>query len=264
MPRHRRRYAVGCVVLCGCAQLWSVPPAVAATPSDGHTFRIYATRVGLVGERTANGHVIGKRDHFVALPSRRGLAARDAGDRTVRVCTEDGARCEWAPVWDVGPWNVKDNYWDQGDDREMWSDLTHGLPQSQAAYEDGHNKGKDQFGRKVRNPAGIDLADGTIWDGLQLTGSSWVTVTFLWTGNGPWASVVTDETTVSVRREPAADAPEAGLAARYAQVPVTCAVAADGKSDSWFRLGEAQYVPADAVELPDTEPPPPCPGEDPG
>ena len=27
------------------------------------------------------------------------------------------------------------------------------------------------------NPAGIDLADGTFWDGLKLTTNSWVTVT---------------------------------------------------------------------------------------
>ena len=32
-----------------------------------------------------------------------------------------------------------------------------GLPQSQAAKEQGHNGGKDQFGRTVLNPAGIDL-----------------------------------------------------------------------------------------------------------
>jgi hypothetical protein len=28
----------------------------------------------------------------------------------VRVCATSG-RCEWAPVWDVGPWNITDDYW---------------------------------------------------------------------------------------------------------------------------------------------------------
>ncbi|GAA4728534.1 hypothetical protein [Phytohabitans rumicis] len=134
----------------------------------GNTYRVYATREGLVGGTTANGHVITSRDHFVALPSRRGLAPRDTGDYTVRVCAASG-RCEWAPVWDVGPWNTTDDYWNPPSVRPSWTDLPQGRPEAQAAYEVGYNGGKDQFGRTVANPAGIDLADGTFWDGLLLT-----------------------------------------------------------------------------------------------
>src|SRR6187551_3095083 len=106
-----RRLLLITVVLLAVAQ---VLPAQAATAA--RLYRVYATREGLVGGTTANGHVIRDRDHFAALPSRRGLSGRDSGDLTVRVCANNG-RCEWAPVWDVGPWNVKDDYWN--DDREM-------------------------------------------------------------------------------------------------------------------------------------------------
>jgi hypothetical protein len=39
-------------------------------------YRIFATREGLVGGTTANGHVVTDNDQFVALPSRRALAQR--------------------------------------------------------------------------------------------------------------------------------------------------------------------------------------------
>jgi hypothetical protein len=38
----------------------------------------------------------------------------------------------------------------------------------------GYNGGKDQFGRTVANPAGIDLADGVFWDARKLVENSWV------------------------------------------------------------------------------------------
>ncbi|KKU20736.1 MAG: Secreted protein, partial [Candidatus Nomurabacteria bacterium GW2011_GWA1_46_11] len=42
------------------------------------------------------------------------------------------------------------------------------------------NGGKDQFGRQVANPAGIDLSEGT-WADLGMTNNDWVIVEFLWT-----------------------------------------------------------------------------------
>lgn len=70
-------------------------PSLRVDPSArvAGTFRVFATREGLVGGTTANGHIIRSRDHFVALPSRRSLAPRDAGDYMVKVCTDNG-RCE--------------------------------------------------------------------------------------------------------------------------------------------------------------------------
>lgn len=144
--------------------------------------RLFATRVGMVGHTTANGHKIRERDHFVALPSRRALnPTNQSRDYQVKVCYPRTGRCEIAPVWDVGPWNVKDDYWNPPGVREMWPDLPQGRPQAQAAYRAGHNDGKDDRGRVVRNPAGIDLGDGTFLDGLAMTANDWVEVTFLWT-----------------------------------------------------------------------------------
>ncbi|WP_116041723.1 hypothetical protein [Amycolatopsis palatopharyngis] len=220
--------------------------ATRSVQAAASTYRVFATREGLVGGTTANGHVIVSRDHFVALPSRRGLANKGSGNYTVQVCTSDNARCEWAPVWDVGPWNTKDDYWNA--DREMWTDLPQGKPQAQAAYQDGYNGGKDQFGRRVANPAGIDLADGTFWDGLKLADNAWVNVTYEWTGSGPWGTIATESTPLNVRSGPQGSASQVGLAARHAQVRIECQVTGasvtgtQGTSNLWYRLASGKYV----------------------
>lgn len=154
------------------------------------TYRIYATREGLVGNKTANGHIIQSRDHFVALPSSQPLNC--LGCRTYTVTLQNPANGRTSsnqPVWDVGPWNTKDNYWHLP--RLMWTDLARGLPEAQAAYQNGYNGGRDEFGRTVANPAGIDLADGTFWDDLGMVGNGWINVTFNWESS-PAASVTMD------------------------------------------------------------------------
>src|SRR3954452_11217690 len=40
------------------------------------TFKVYATREGLVGHATANGHTVTAADHFVSLPSTRSLSPK--------------------------------------------------------------------------------------------------------------------------------------------------------------------------------------------
>jgi hypothetical protein len=158
---------------------------------------VYATREGLVGYTTANGHIIQADDHFVALPSRRALSPKGSGQYAVQVCGP--ARCETAPVWDVGPWNTHDDHWNPSAQREQWKDLPQGLPEAQAAYEDGYNGGRDEFGRQVANPAGIDLADGTFFN-VGLDDNGWVTVTYLWTEDGvATTSFPTRGTDVGVR-----------------------------------------------------------------
>lgn len=148
------------------------------------TVRVYATREGLVGGTTSNGHVIKEYDHFVALPSTKALAANNGiydyhGSGEVRVVIlRYGDRVAAAPVWDVGPWNTDDNYWDHS--RDAFTDLPWGYPEAEAAYYDSYNGGKDGFGRTVLNPAGIDLGDGVFWHDLNLPTNSWVYVTFLW------------------------------------------------------------------------------------
>jgi uncharacterized protein YraI len=229
-------------------------------PKDPLSFEVFATREGLVGHTTANGHVIVERDHFVALPSRRGLSSRGNGDYSVKVCAPNG-RCAWAPVWDVGPWNTRDDYWNAMDIRQMWADLPHGLPQAQAAHRDGYNNGRDQYDRQVRNPAGIDLADGTFWDALQLPTNSWVTVTYLWTGTGTATAtvgtVVTHGVPLNVRDGANTDHPPVGLAGNHATVHVECMLQGDpatgtqGTSDVWLRIAPGRYVAKAYVALAD-------------
>ncbi|WP_067606902.1 hypothetical protein [Nocardiopsis listeri] len=229
-----------------------------------YSARLFATRIGLVGNTTANGHTVRPDDHFVALPSRRGLANRGGGEYTVRVCTtgelgpdasgdteDHKARCAYLPVWDVGPWNVTDDHWNE--DRESWRDLDRGRPQSQAAFTEGHNGGLDGFGRRVQNPAGIDLADGAFNEGLQLPTNGWVQVDYLWTAEyRDRAEIITDTQSdpVVVRTGPSTHHDTVGLAAHKANVDVACQVVGDnangpnGTDDVWYRIGEDHYVPA--------------------
>lgn len=208
--------------------------------------RVFATREGLVGGTTANGHVIVNRDHFVALPSRRGLAANGSGTYSVKVCT--ASRCAFEPVWDVGPWNTKDDYWNPSATREMWKDLPQGKPEAQAAYQDGYNGGKDQFGRTVANPAGIDLADGTFWDGLALTNNAWVDVTYLWTGDGGRGTVSISSGYLNVRNAASSSGAIVGMAGKSAQVTVECqttgqsVTGSQGTSNIWLRVHPGMYV----------------------
>lgn len=139
---------------------------------------VFATREGLVGRTTANGHVIRPRDRFVALPSRRSLSGK--GGREFQVRLTHKGKSVVAPVWDIGPWNVRDDHWSLSSQRERWRDLPQGLPQAQAAFQDGYNGGKDEFGRQVKNPAGIDLADGIFWNDLQMRDNDWIEVDYLW------------------------------------------------------------------------------------
>ncbi len=191
--------------------------------AEPFTAQVYATREGLVGYTTANGHVIQPNDHFVALPSRRGLSANGSGEYSVRVCGP--ARCETAPVWDVGPWNTHDDYWNPSANRESFKDLPRGKPEAQAAYQDGYNGGRDEFGRAVLNPAGIDLADGTFYN-VGLNDNGWVTVTYLWTGDdgGATKSFPTWGTDVSVRQAATTASTRVGSLAGPTTVRVQCQV----------------------------------------
>ncbi|KAB1931944.1 hypothetical protein F8271_25920 [Micromonospora sp. ALFpr18c] len=227
-------------------QLTADATAAVSAATPGLTYRVYATRIGLVGELTANGRTVQPRDHFVALPSRRGLSPLNTGDYTVRVCTTTGSRCEYAPVWDVGPWNTRDDYWNPSAVRENWKNLPQGRPEAQAAYQSGYNGGRDQFGRTVLNPAGIDLADGTFWDGLQLTTNAWVDVAYLWTGGGPRG--VVGDGPLNIRTGASTSYPIRGLAAQFANVPIQCYVTGQSvagpyrTTTRWNRLATGQYV----------------------
>jgi len=221
--------------------------------TDAYTTRVYATREGLVGRTTANGHVIRYDDHFVALPSRRGLSLRDDWEYSVRVCGP--VRCETAPVWDVGPWNIDDDYWNPSSTRENFWELPRGMPQAEAAYWDGHNDGLDGFGREVLNPAGIDLSDGTFHN-IGLRDNGWVTVTFLWTGRSGRLFSARDAD-ARVHEDARPDSPVVGDLRGSTQVTVVCqkrggAVTAEGRtSDWWSRLRDRNgFVPNLRIDHP--------------
>jgi hypothetical protein len=160
-----------------------VLPLLATAPAFGQSeertpsVRVYASRIGLVGGRTANGHTILERDRFVALPSAAVLSSRAGHEFQVRVTYRD--RSAVAPVWDIGPWNQNDDYWAVS--RRGAPDLPRFLPQAEAAMSWGHNGGRTLLtGRQVTSPAAIDLADGLFWDDLGMVQSDWVQVEFLW------------------------------------------------------------------------------------
>ncbi|WP_232323737.1 hypothetical protein [Catenuloplanes japonicus] len=244
---------VFCPSVAQAAPVASAAEAAGAGKKRPLSYRVFATREGLVGGVTANGHVIVERDHFVALPSRLGLSAQGSGERTVRVCADNG-RCAYAPVWDVGPWNTTDDYWNAP--RQTWAGLQRGKPQAQAAYESEYNQGRDEFDRAVLNPAGIDLADGTFWDALRLTDNSWVSVDFLWTGNAKRGTIVTGDGPVRLRAGTTGAAAEAGMAADTAQVPIQCQkrgqkVAGTVRTTNlWDRLAPGTWVSHAYVSVP--------------
>ncbi|HEX5495270.1 MAG TPA: hypothetical protein VFX70_11925 [Mycobacteriales bacterium] len=222
----------------------------AVSPAAEVAFTVFATREGLVGGTTANGHTITSHDHFVALPSGRALSPAGAGDFSVRVCAASTGRCEYAPVWDIGPWNTRDDYWNPSSVRQNWQSLPQGTPEAQAAFFDGFNGGRDQFGRTVLNPAGIDLADGVFFDGLELADNGFVTVDYLWTGNPPLTgSIVTASGgPLTVRSGPHTSDAAVGLAAAHARVNISCQVSGDtetgprGTSTHWDLIGPGNFV----------------------
>lgn len=84
-------------------------------------------------------------------------------------------------VKEVGPWNTRDNYWRGGKKRTMWRDLPRCLPEAQAAYYRNYNRGKDEYGREVLNPAGADLTPAVARRmGLRKYDNAWVYVRFPW------------------------------------------------------------------------------------
>jgi len=161
--------------VCLLSALLSPEVGRAQGVSNPVTVRLWATREGLVGRTTASGHVIQPNDQFVALPSRRALG------KTVVVKYRD--KTVTTTVKDVGPWNRDDAWWEAGAARGQFPDLPRFVPQAWAAYEHGHNNGRDATGRFVTFPALIDLGDGTYAE-LGLGQADWVDVTLTWV-DGP-------------------------------------------------------------------------------
>lgn len=150
-------------------------PAVVSESAASVTFRLYATREGLVGGTTSSGHVITPNDHFVALPAAKAL------NKKVKISYK--GKSAVAPVLDIGPWNNDDDFWNPSDSR-TYKGIPRGTTQAQAAFESGHNGGKSGLGLKVTAPGGIDIGDGTYAD-VGLGNPDWVDVTLLWLTDDP-------------------------------------------------------------------------------
>ncbi len=120
----------------------------------GVSYTVYATREGLVGKTTANGHLIQSNDHFVGLPSRTVLSRNGGNGFQVRLTYK--GKSVVAPVWDTGPWNTRDDYWNLPEEREMWQDLPQGTPEAQAAYLNDYNGGFDETNLLITS-AGSDI-----------------------------------------------------------------------------------------------------------
>jgi hypothetical protein len=124
----------------------------------------------------------GNSRYEVALPHWK---VRYSGGRRVRITDVAKGTSAVAPVKDTGPWNTRDNYWRASKYRSMWKDLPRCVPEAQAAFYDNYNKGEDQFGRPVTNPAAIDITPAVarrmdVWRKIQRLGLIKVRVQFLW------------------------------------------------------------------------------------
>ncbi len=150
-----------------------------AAAAGTYSQNVFATHEGLVGHSTANGHVIVPNDHFVALPSTSVLCSSDKSTTFQVRLTSNSGVSQVAPVWDVGPGNIHDDYWSPTGGRQEFNDLPQGLPEKYAGFYSGYNNSLDDQGDPVRNQAGIDIADGTFAD-LGMSGSGWVVVDYLW------------------------------------------------------------------------------------
>ena len=178
------------------------------------SYSVFATREGLVGGTTANGHKIANRDKFVALPSRRALSPNGKSDYSVKVCAPNG-RCAFAPVWDIGPWNTKDDYWNPGPQRQQFKDLPQGVPAGTGGVPQRAQRRQGRLRPQARRtrPASTS-ATAIFWDALGLKDNSQVTVDYLWTGNVRLSKVSTNGAPdTPLRAAPDANAQVVGVAA---------------------------------------------------
>jgi len=168
--------------------------------------RVYATRLGLVGETTAYGHVIKQNDRFASLPYNFKKERKNYLENPVKINITYKGKSVIVPVLDIGPWNELDNYWESKEKRNKWGVDEESLknfpeqciPMAQAAYSErwhyGYTVSRSGYDREtnswiripydpitgnpgtqkpVKNPSGIDLADGT-WNDLGMKDNDWV------------------------------------------------------------------------------------------
>ncbi len=172
-------------------------PVTAAVIIGGGSYAVTASVFGseadgLVGQMTASGHILQARDHLVALPSCTASScpwlAPGTGPEAewgpqescaepddlcwVEVTSPETGACTVAPVLDLGPLFIKDNWWAPFERRTYT--LDQGVPAAEAAAKGadlGYGPGMSDKGHDIANDfafaAGIDLAAGT-WIDLGL------------------------------------------------------------------------------------------------
>jgi hypothetical protein len=134
------------------------PTATLQAASGGKNFKVFATQYR------------GYTRYEVALPHRH---LKFRGGYRIRI--RNGGHRISVPIKEVGPWNIHDNYWDKR--RDMWKNLPRGKPEAEAAYYNNYNRGRDEFGRKVLNPAGVDLTPRAARKlGLSKYQNAWVSL----------------------------------------------------------------------------------------
>jgi uncharacterized protein YraI len=174
---------------------YAVTATVFGTPDDG-----------LIGAETASGHVLQRNDRLVALPActesscpwlsldsgvgdhwgPQTACAEDDGLCWVQLVSDKTGDCAVAPVLDLGPLFVHDNWW--APSRERSYPLSKGVPAAEAVNEGkdvGFGPGISDRGYNVgsfQSAPAIDIGAGT-WRDLGLpvaAGVSDVHVTLLW------------------------------------------------------------------------------------
>lgn len=168
---------------------------------------VYGGGDGLVGQSTTSGRILKQLDRLVALPACTESScpwvplSAEPGDRWgpqtacaeadglcwVEIRSDETGECTVAPVLDLGPLFVEDNWW--GLKRERTYPYKRGYPAAAAAAEGvdlGYGRGISDVGHNIRRDysyaAAIDLAAGT-WVDLGLDpriGLSRLRVTLLW------------------------------------------------------------------------------------
>jgi hypothetical protein len=151
-----------------------------AEASEDDSGRMFESKSGgggvLVCDRIFATQYNGYTRFEAALPHRE----LKFGDRP-EVPIKRGKRTVRPRIKEVGPWNTYDNYWRSGKKRDMWRNLPRCKPKAEAAYFREYNKGKDEFGREVLNPAGVDLTPAAARKlGLAKYENAWVDVRFPW------------------------------------------------------------------------------------
>ena len=206
-------------VFTTAAALFSIfVPLVAASSAHAESlgdgvYLVTATEFGYFGDgaaaaggSTSAGTPLYGDDHLVALPACTESSCPDlplasdasspygpqtpcAGDDGlcwVAVTVQETGRCAVAPVLDVGPLFVEDNWWAPWYDRTYVQDQ--GIPEAEPAEaggDVGFGPGFSDVGYNVAAdwaPAGIDLAEGT-WNQLGLDpglDSARIQVSLLW------------------------------------------------------------------------------------